>query len=149
MGAFIGRTLLVRGRRRVGKSRLLNEFIARSNVPAVFLKFGTQGAPASYEGTLMMVRVAEVEKSKGEAALGGRPRALSPVTVSRARAYIELEGPSVPPSPLTLASQGAHETLTQPHKVTAPPRHRPPAGERGDLDSEVPLRWASPMVVVP
>ena len=112
MGAFIGRTLLVRGRRRVGKSRLLEEFIARSNVPAVFLKFGTQGAPASYEGTLMMARVAEVEKSKGKAALGGRPRALSPVTVSRARAYIELEGLSVPPSPLTLASQGAHETLT-------------------------------------
>jgi len=64
-----GRALLVRGRRRVGKSRPLEEFIARSSVPAVFFTVSTQGAPASYEGTLMMARVAAAKKSKGKAAL--------------------------------------------------------------------------------
>lgn len=38
-----GRALLVRGRRRVGKSRLLEEFIARSGVPAVFFTASNQG----------------------------------------------------------------------------------------------------------
>jgi AAA+ ATPase superfamily predicted ATPase len=37
-----GRALLVRGRRRVGKSRLLEEFIARSGVPAVFFTASRQ-----------------------------------------------------------------------------------------------------------
>ena len=38
-----GRALLVRGRRRVGKSRLLEENTARSNVPAVFFTASMQG----------------------------------------------------------------------------------------------------------
>lgn len=38
-----GRALLVRGRRRVGKSRLLEEFIARASVPAVFFTASMQG----------------------------------------------------------------------------------------------------------
>lgn len=53
-------------------------------------------AAASYERTLMMNRVAEAKKAKGKAANGGRPRALSPAMVARARAYIEVEQMSVP-----------------------------------------------------
>lgn len=53
-------------------------------------------AAASYERTLMMNRVAEAKKAKGKAALGGRPRALTPAMVARARAFIDIEGMSVP-----------------------------------------------------
>lgn len=38
-----GRALLVRGRRRVGKSRLLEEFTARSGVPSMFFTASNQG----------------------------------------------------------------------------------------------------------
>ena len=31
-----GKTLLIRGRRRVGKSRLVEEFVERSNLPSVY-----------------------------------------------------------------------------------------------------------------
>jgi hypothetical protein len=52
-----GRALLVRGRRRVGKSRLLEEFIARSGVPAVFFTASKQGSER--ELALFTVAVAE------------------------------------------------------------------------------------------
>jgi DNA invertase Pin-like site-specific DNA recombinase len=53
-------------------------------------------AAASYERTLMMNRVSEAKKAKGKQANGGRPRALTPALVQRARACIETEGMSVP-----------------------------------------------------
>ena len=39
----IGRCILVRGRRRVGKSRLLEEFCARAGIPSVFFTASKQG----------------------------------------------------------------------------------------------------------
>lgn len=53
-------------------------------------------AAASYERTLMMNRVSEAKKAKGKQANGGRPRALTPALVQRARACIDTEGMSVP-----------------------------------------------------
>lgn len=53
-------------------------------------------AAAQYERTLMMMRVEEAKRAKGTAARGGRPRALTPAMVARARSYIEVEGMSVP-----------------------------------------------------
>ena len=52
-----GRALLVRGRRRVGKSRLLEEFIERAGVPHVFFTASMQ--PAADELALFAQEVAE------------------------------------------------------------------------------------------
>ncbi len=64
--------------------------------PSSMLVITLLAAAASYERTLMMARVAEAKKSKGKAANGGRPRALTPTMVNRARAYINVEKMSVP-----------------------------------------------------
>ncbi|MFM8896646.1 MAG: AAA family ATPase, partial [Actinomycetales bacterium] len=73
-----GRALLVRGRRRVGKSRLVEEFIARAGVPAVFYTASMQSterelalfaravAESSLPGASMF---AEVTPTTWEAAL--------------------------------------------------------------------------------
>jgi len=64
--------------------------------PSSMLVITLLSAAASYERTLMMARVAEAKKSKGKAAIGGRPRALTEKMVERARAYIDVEMMSVP-----------------------------------------------------
>jgi AAA+ ATPase superfamily predicted ATPase len=51
-----GQCILVRGRRRVGKSRLLEEFCERAGVPSVFFAASQQGA---LEPTLFAHEVAE------------------------------------------------------------------------------------------
>jgi DNA invertase Pin-like site-specific DNA recombinase len=64
--------------------------------PSSMLVVAVLSAAASYERTLMMNRVAEAKKAKGKSAIGGRPRALTPTMVARARAYIEVDEMSVP-----------------------------------------------------
>lgn len=64
--------------------------------PSSMLVITVLAAAASYERTIMMARVSEAKKSKGQAAMGGRPRALTPAMVNRARDYISIEGFSVP-----------------------------------------------------
>ena len=64
--------------------------------PSSMLVVAVLSAAASYERTLMMNRVAEAKKAKGQSAIGGRARVLTSTMVARARAYIETEGMSVP-----------------------------------------------------
>jgi len=64
--------------------------------PSSMLVVAVLSAAASYERTLMMNRVAEAKKAKGKSAIGGRPRALTPTMVARARGYIEVDEMSVP-----------------------------------------------------
>lgn len=52
-----GKALLIRGRRRVGKSRLVEEFLARADVPHVF--FAASGRPVRDELRLFAQEVAE------------------------------------------------------------------------------------------
>lgn len=51
-------------------------------------------------------RVAEAKKSKGKAAIGGRPGALTPTMVNRARAYIDIEKMSVPAAAAKMGVSG-------------------------------------------
>lgn len=52
-----GKALLIRGRRRVGKSRLVEEFVARSNLPHLF--FAASGRPVRDELRLFAREVAD------------------------------------------------------------------------------------------
>lgn len=53
-----GRLLVLRGRRRVGKSRLVEEFLTRSGAPAVFFS-ATRGRPPERERSLFLSAVRE------------------------------------------------------------------------------------------
>lgn len=70
--------------------------VALDGSASAMLVITVLSAAASYERTLMMNRVAEAKKAKGKQANGGRPRALTPAMVNRARTYIEVEKMSVP-----------------------------------------------------
>lgn len=48
-GAAAGRCLLVRGRRRVGKSRLIEEFVERAGLPSLYFTATREGVPVQLE----------------------------------------------------------------------------------------------------
>ncbi len=65
-----GRLLSVRGRRQVGKSRLLSEFVARSRLPALY-STATRQATVEADLAAFAADVAERSTLPGRAALGG------------------------------------------------------------------------------
>jgi DNA invertase Pin-like site-specific DNA recombinase len=70
--------------------------VALDGSPSSMLVITLLAAAAQYERSLMMMRVSEAKRLKGKAANGGRPRALTPAMVNRARTYIEVEEMSMP-----------------------------------------------------
>lgn len=71
-----GVALLIRGRRRVGKSRLASEFASRSGLPHVYFQ-AARGAPAAQELDLLAQAVATSSLPNGQVAAGNRPSTLT------------------------------------------------------------------------
>lgn len=71
-----GAAVLLRGRRRVGKSRLVSEFVARSGVPSVYFQ-AARGAPPAQELALFAEAVATSTLPGGEVAEGNVPSSLT------------------------------------------------------------------------
>ena len=69
-GGRPGKAMLIRGRRRVGKSRLVEEFIERSGLPSLFF---TASAQAGAEADLrLFVEAAAESDLPGAEAVGGQ-----------------------------------------------------------------------------
>jgi DNA invertase Pin-like site-specific DNA recombinase len=73
--------------------RSLTESIDLST-PAGVLTLSVLGAAAQYERALLRERILEAKRAKGPAAIGGRPRSLTPANVALARRMRDQEGMS-------------------------------------------------------
>ena len=71
-----GVAVMLRGRRRVGKSRMVSEFLQRSGVPYVYFQ-AARGAPAEQELALFAAALAESGLPGAELAAGNTPRTLT------------------------------------------------------------------------
>jgi AAA+ ATPase superfamily predicted ATPase len=85
-----GVALLLRGRRRVGKSRLVSEFIARSGLPSVYFQ-AARGAPPGQELDLLAQAVAVSSLPLAAVAAGNTPSTLT--------AALMLLGAALPDTP--------------------------------------------------
>ena len=74
--ADAGVALLLRGRRRVGKSRLVTEFVRRSGLPQVYFQ-AARGAPPARELDLFAQAVATSTLPNAQIAAGNRPATLT------------------------------------------------------------------------
>lgn len=85
-----GVALLLRGRRRVGKSRLVSEFITRSGLPSVYFQ-AARGAPPGQELDLLAQAVAASSLPLAAVAAGNTPSTLT--------AALTLLGAALPDTP--------------------------------------------------
>lgn len=88
-----GVAVMIRGRRRVGKSRLVNEFIQRSGLPHVYFQ-AARHAPRDQELTLLADAVASSGLPGAAVAAGNRPTSLT-AALTLLAAALPTETPAV------------------------------------------------------
>jgi len=88
-----GQAMLIRGRRRVGKSALVTEFIRRSRVPSVYF-VAAKGAPASEEYRQLAKAIAESDLPSAGIALGNQPESLT-AALTLLSAALPSDSPSI------------------------------------------------------
>lgn len=88
-----GVALLIRGRRRVGKSRLVVEFLDRAGVPSMYFQ-AARGAPIDEEFAQFTAAVAASDLPGRDVAIGQQPTSLT-AALTLAAAALPADAPSV------------------------------------------------------
>ena len=88
-----GQAILLRGRRRVGKSALVTEFVRRSGVPSVYFA-AAKGAPLADELAQLTLAIAESDLPRASVARGNSPASLT-AALSLLAAALPSDSPSI------------------------------------------------------